>query len=111
MESNKIEIIWTQPALNRLDEIYEYLAQIAKSVGPAIRVTDSIFDRTNQLKSFPESGSKEPLLQRIGQDSRYLVEGNYKIIYEYHPIHQMVIITDVFDTRQEPEKIERRPES
>jgi len=55
MQDKEIEVNWTPPALKRLDEIYEYIAFKAKSVDPAIRVTDAIFDRTDQLKSFPES--------------------------------------------------------
>lgn len=102
MPDGEIEVSWTRPALQRLDDIYDELVFRAKSVDPAIRIMDAIFDRTDQLKTFPESGPQEPLLQKIGQDSRYLVEGNYKIIYEYHPIHKMVIITDVFDIRQYP---------
>jgi plasmid stabilization system protein ParE len=34
---------------------------------------------------------------------RYLVSGNYKIIYK--EVNEGILITDVFDTRQDPQKI------
>jgi len=59
------------------------------------------------LEKFPESGQTEPLLTAIGQESRYLIEFSYKIIYEYHKANSMVIVTDIFHTNQNPKKVER----
>lgn len=67
MQDKEIDVNWTPTALKRLDEIYEYIAFNSKSVDPAIRVTDAIFDRTDQLKSFPELGAKEPLLEKLAR--------------------------------------------
>ena len=107
MPDRKISIKWTSFALSCLDEIYDYIAFKEKSTESAFRLQEAIFDRVEQLKDFPESGQTEPLLQEIGQDSRYLLEASYKIIYEYHPVHSMVIITDIFHTSQDPGKIAR----
>jgi len=49
------------------------------------------------------SGQIEGNLQKLGEDHRYLVEGNYKIIYK--KVKEGILITDVFDTRQDPVKI------
>jgi len=43
---------------------------------------------------------------KLGEEHRYLVEGNYKIIYKR--VKEGVLITDVFDARQDPRKIQRR---
>lgn len=77
-------IFWTPFALSRLDEIFDFIAEEAKSSIPAKKVIDKIVKQTDRLIHFPELGQKELLLQEIGQDSRYIVEGNYKIIYEYY---------------------------
>ena len=58
--------------------------------------------QTDLLIHFPESGQKELLLQKMGQNSRYVVEGNYKIIYEYYQTENNIIITDIFHTKQNP---------
>ncbi len=51
------------------------------------------------IAQFPLSGSEEPLMA----DHRYLVEGNYKIIYRVET--KTVFIVRVFDARQAPEKL------
>ena len=39
-------------------------------------------------------------LEELNEGHRYLVKGNYKIIYKEIP--EGMLITDVFDTRQDP---------
>jgi len=55
------------------------------------------------LAKFPESGQIENSLNEMNEGHRYLVDGNYKIIYK--KISEGILITDVFDTRQDPKKI------
>lgn len=98
---------WTPFALSCLVEIHDYITFKEKSTDPANKIVDSIFDRVEQLKTFPESEQVEPLLKDIGQNGRYFVAGSYKTIYEYHPVHTSVIIIDVFHTSQYPVKIQR----
>ncbi len=69
-------------------------------------VLNRIISRVEQLKQFPESGQTEPFLMAIGQKSRYLIEGNYKIIYQVDP--GQIIITDVFHVKQSPKKMGKR---
>lgn len=52
----------------------------------------------------PFIGQVEDLLIHLKKDYRYLVSGNYKIIYLVKP--ESVEIINVFDTRQDPIKIE-----
>ncbi len=56
------------------------------------------------LAAFPESGQVEPLLKM--QNSRYIIEGNYKIIYQFDD--KNILITDVFHSKQNPKKILKR---
>ena len=64
--------------------------------------TRSLLQQSNCLRH-PLSGQIEVNLQKLGEDHRYLVEGNYKIIYK--KVKEGILITDVFDTRQDPVKI------
>ena len=102
MPDRNVEIKWTPFAFRQLDEIFDYILFKEKSLDLAQQIVDRIFDRTDQLKEYPESGSPEPLLTEIGQDSRYLLEASHKIIYEYHPVLEVVIIIDVFHTNKDP---------
>jgi len=92
-------IIWTDHALQDLDTIYIFLTE--KSQQAANQLIFKILDRVKQLEEFPESG-QEQLLPNTGT-FRYLVEGNYKIMYEFEK--EAVFILTVFDTRQNPEKL------
>jgi len=97
-----MKVIWTDFASNSLFEIYKYYKEAA-SESIAQRIKFKIFSATRQLIKHPLSGQVETNIQKLGEDHRYLVEGNYKIIYKR--IKEGILITDVFDTRQDPVKI------
>ena len=71
----------------------------------AIKIRKSIFTATRQLIAQPFIGAVEENLFELKQEHRYLVEGNYKIIYRI--INNDIYITDIFDCRQNPQKLKR----
>lgn len=48
-------------------------------------------------------GQREPLLIKYSVIYRYLIKGDYKIIYSIE--NDEVIINRIFDTRQNPKKL------
>ncbi len=100
-----MKVIWTDFATDSLFEIYKFYKEAA-GINVARRIKLNIFTATRQLIKHSLSGQVETNLQKLGEDHRYLVEGNYKIIYRR--IKEGVLITDVFDTRQDPIKIRIR---
>jgi len=54
------EVIWTEPALQNLNEIAEYIA--LENRAAASRLVKEIFDKTERLQSFPQSGRIPPEL-------------------------------------------------
>ena len=94
------QVIWSDAALNDLEIIYDFLAE--QSQPTAQRIIESILNRTKQLESFPESGAKQKFEVK---EYRYLVEGNYKIIYRYQLENQSIYVVTIFDTRYGPERI------
>lgn len=99
----KAQVIWSNEALKDLETIYDFLAE--KSQPAAQRVIEGILSRLKQLESFPESGAKQEIIKSVATDYRYLVEGNYKVIYTHQPQIQTVHIATIFDTRYSPEKL------
>lgn len=99
----KAQVIWSDEALNDLETIYDFLAE--KSQPAAQRIVESILDKSRQLESFPESGAKQETIKATTKEYRYLVEGNYKVIYSHQPESQTVHIAVIFDTRYNPEKL------
>lgn len=96
----KAQVIWSDEAINDLETIYDFLAE--KSQPSAQRVVESVLFRSKQLESFPESGAIQELVKPNTKVYRYLVEGNYKIIYNYQVENQTVYISTIFDTRHDP---------
>ncbi len=104
-----MEIFWTDFASGILSEIYKYYKGKASPI-VAQKIKSEIFKSTQQLKQFPYSGHVELNLQKLNEGHRYLVKGNYKIIYKEIP--EGILITDIFDTRQDPVNInnpDRKP--
>jgi plasmid stabilization system protein ParE len=54
------EIIWTEPALQQLDAIAEYIA--LDNPAAARELVKEVFDKTERLESFPKSGRIPPEL-------------------------------------------------
>jgi toxin ParE1/3/4 len=54
------EVIWTEPALQELDSIAEYIA--LDNVVAASALVEELFDKTERLERFPQSGRIPPEL-------------------------------------------------
>ena len=74
-----MNVIWTQEALERLEDIQYYLA-VQEKVPQAARDTlDRIFAREPQIQEMPQSGRVVPDYNI--PNLRELIEGSYRIIY------------------------------
>jgi toxin ParE1/3/4 len=73
------EVIWTEPALNDLDTIADYIALDNRDAAAAL--VRRVFAHVEQLQSHPESGSKPLELKR----SRYrqIIEPPCRVFYRY----------------------------
>jgi toxin ParE1/3/4 len=72
------KIIWSNFALQDLEEIYTYTSKFSKAY--ACRLTDKIIERLDILESQPQMGRIVPEFNN--QNLRELIEGNYRIIYQ-----------------------------
>ncbi len=72
------QIIWTEPALNELDEIAEYIA--LDKFDAAQTLVRAVFDRVEQLKHQPKSGRRPPELPR-NSIYREVIVGPCRIFY------------------------------
>ncbi len=102
----ELEVYWTQFAQEKLNDIFDYY-EIKASDKVARKLVTGIIDQTIKLGKNPYIGQKEELLLNRPEEFRYLVYKNYKIIYWVNKIKNRIDIVNVFDARQNPEKIER----
>jgi toxin ParE1/3/4 len=71
------QIKWTEPALNDLDEIAEYIA--LDKPNAAKNLVKQVFTSVKILKQFPKSGRCPPELPETGY--RELIVGPCRILY------------------------------
>ncbi|MCF8373707.1 MAG: type II toxin-antitoxin system RelE/ParE family toxin [Bacteroidales bacterium] len=98
----EIKIEWSFQSRKQLHHIYSYYSKKA-NFKVAKKTVKSITDRTSILFNNPLAGPEEELLSEYTQHFRYLVEGNYKIIYWIE--QDVITISSVFDCRQDPLKM------
>ncbi len=98
------QIIWTNFAISELKNIFLYYRMVAGEK-TADKIRKSIFSATKPTLKQPFIGALEENLTDLKQGHRYLVEGNYKIIYRV--IDNNIYIIDIFDCRQNPTKMKK----
>jgi len=99
-----LKIFWTDTAKYQLEDIFNYY-KTKVSIKIAGKIVRKIVDATLILEKSPNAGQKELLLLNRTNNYRYLVEGNYKIIYWHDGT--LIKIASVFDCRQNPSKLEQ----
>lgn len=100
-----LEIFWTQFAEDKLQDIFDYY-KVKAGIKTSRKIITQIVDRTIDLSKNPRIGPEEELLKDRSQEFRFLVSTNYKIIYYINFETKRIVIANVFDVRQNPEKIQ-----
>ena len=98
----EVKVFWTEFAINQLEQIFDYFKYTA-SIKVSKKIISGIIDSTVLLEKNPCIGTREPLLENRKKEYRFIVKGNYKIIYFVEG--NFVKISSVFDCRQNPIKI------
>jgi len=97
-----MKLVYTEQALVSLEEVLEFNA-LNIPYEKLIEIRDRILDKADTLVSHPLKGQKEPFLAHLGLGHRRLVESHYKIIYRV--LGDCIYVTDIFDSRQDPDKM------
>ncbi|MHA6246708.1 type II toxin-antitoxin system RelE/ParE family toxin [Pontibacter sp. CAU 1760] len=97
-----LKVVWTNTASAQLEGVFDFYKTTA-SLTVARKIVKSLVQKTASLAQQPRKGQREVLLADRQKEYRYLVEGNYKIIYWIDTV--TVYVAAVFDTRQNPDKI------
>jgi plasmid stabilization system protein ParE len=85
-----------------LAKIFGYLAKYA-SIEIAKNVKYGVLEQISTLLKHAKLGQLEEDLCELGKNHRRLVYKHYKIVYRIEK--DTIYITDIFDSRQDPEKI------
>lgn len=102
-----IKVFWTDFAKKQLRQIFNYHHDKVSLI-TARKIVVGVVNEAQILVSDPEIGQIENLLIARKENFRYLLSGNYELIYWINKIENRIEIVDVFDTRQNPVKIKRK---
>lgn len=97
-----MKIVWSERSLKDLDIIFEFYV-FSASINVAQKITGKLIEKVKILTSYPEIGVVENLDFDVPFEYRYIIEGNYKIIYRIVE-QKAILIARVFDTRMDPKK-------
>ena len=99
-----MKLIYSEQALRQLQDILDFLV-FTLEVPPAkaLEIRDQILDRANIILTNIYAGQKEEHLERLQLSHRRIIIGHYKIVYNIKDTY--VLITDIFDSRQDPKKM------
>jgi len=100
----EIKILWTEEAIARLKDIFDYYSEEA-TVRIAQKLVIEIVDYADILISHPELGKIEELVKGRKNKYHYLVCKNYKSIYCKEK--NIISTATVFDTIRNPKKIKK----
>jgi len=98
-------IIWLPLAEKALEDIFLFYEE--KNIQVARKIISDIRQATRQLATFPEMAAVEQLLSNRPEIFRSLVvKQTYKVVYFIK--NQYIYIADIWDCRQNPNKLSKR---
>lgn len=101
----ELELFWTDTAKKGLESVFNYYKRYA-NIEIAHNITNSIQDSVDILVYQPKMGQIEDLLRNRKVEYRYIVTGNYKVIYCIDDSY--IKIAAIFDCRQNPQKLKTK---
>lgn len=99
-----LTVYWTRLAEDKINDIFEYY-KFKGGIAVAQNLVNGIIDVSLSLEFNAYGGQKEELLSNKNEDFRYSIFKNYKIIYWIDEHRQIVYVSNIFDTRQNSQKL------
>ena len=99
-----MKIIYADQAEESLDEISQFLLlELEWSIEKILSLRNKLIDNAEALKDTYSIYQQEEYLNHLQKGYQRKVVGYYKIIYLVEG--EQIIVTDFFDTRQDPSKM------
>lgn len=97
-----MKLVYTEQSLFSLEEGLNFIApKISRE--KLFEIRNMILDAADNLLSQPFQGGIEPYLAHLNLGHRRVIVSHYKIIYRIDG--EVIFITDIFDSRQDPDKM------
>lgn len=100
-------VLWSKKGKKGLEEIFQF--EFPVSPRYAVDLYNRIIDEVEKLADGPYIAAREPSLENEPDEFRALVVARrYKAIYHVDEAADTVVVTDVWDCRQNPAALSRR---
>ena len=99
-----VKIVWSEPALEDLDRIADYIA--LQDLAAAQRLVATVLERVAMLAKFPAMGSHPPELK--GSRYRQLIEPPCRIFYRVDGPHVFILHILRDERRLRPSALRKR---
>lgn len=96
-------VVVTHFALAQINSIFEYF-NLEVSLKIAKKIKLELITSIKSLKKADVEWQEEEYLSYLQKNHKRLICGNYKIIYYFNQDENIIYVTDVFDSRQNPVK-------
>ena len=97
-------LVYSTYASEQLENILYFLTnEQGVSFEKAFEIRQKILDKADLLLVNPKLGQEDEYFDKLLLQHRRLIVGNYKIIYLIE--EDTIYIVDIFDTRQDPKKM------
>jgi len=101
-----VRVVITKTALSNLEHGLIFMRE-KHSEKLCLEVGEEVIRSTNNLIKNPKIGQTEQSLLGMKLGHRRILVGHFKIIYRLVKDQDIILITDIFDSRQDPNKIAR----
>ena len=99
-----MKLVYSEYALEQLQRIIDFLIDKQEiPIQKALEIRDEILDKADTILSNAYAPQREEFLEHLQLSHCKIIISNYKIVYTIKIDH--VLITDIFDTRQDPDKM------
>jgi toxin ParE1/3/4 len=102
-----IKVIWTAQARADLKNIFDFVYKQSQTLTIPRKLVKKVVEKSKLLAKGNLQGTALQGIENAPKEYRYLVQGNYIIIYS-NPETNLIYIHTVFDTRQDPEKLKSK---
>ena len=97
------DVVVTHFAIHQIKSIYDYYSFFV-SIKIAKIIKAEIISAIKTLKTEEVEWQEDEFLGYLKKNHKRLVCGHYKIIYYFNKTENIVYVTDIFDSRQDPIK-------
>ncbi len=99
-----MKVIITETALTNLEHGLRFMRK-KHPEALCIEIGEKVIRSTHQLADNPNIGQVEPTLEILKLNRRRIIVGYFKIVYRVIEEQTIILITDIFDSRQDPNKM------